>query len=436
MESGGRVGENGADTGDHCDGGMDDHCDGGMGEYCNGGMSDHCNNDMDGHYNHNMDDQCNNDMSGHCDGSITSTEYDLFEMDGRSRRIITNSNHIIQPIIRITQPTTHIRIEIESARDVGEKITCAEKSQQLFGGFMGGVYRIERKTDQLIKRYRDPVSYLRYAGEREQKLENEAREHTHIAGLWSGEAVENGKLLKVSAYPIKYVLNIENTSSMKRQLLVADSSSLFLCENGEVLGSIHLGTYPLAITRKGGHFACVTGYTVHWVKLENRAIREVGRAEIQKKTGNKETITCIAEEDGYVCGTVGGWIMKVSGVESAETFEAAMVAKVSEKKIKDVEIVEIEKKKYFLCIDPNRVYLIDEKTKKQVSEKKLTENSGLHSIVPLKHPDEVVFAILDVNCKVHVIRLNTQSSKERTEPPECVEDTYRKLLEEIDLGTL
>ncbi|KAI5191562.1 hypothetical protein NECID01_1512 [Nematocida sp. AWRm77] len=321
-----------------------------------------------------------------------------------------------------------------------EKITCADEQSRLFGGFGGGVYRIEKKNTSkhacpngntscrevsavLVHRHNQPVSFLQDGP-------------GLVLGDWSGRYTAGAQEVPVSSFPIKYIYSGHGYA------LASDASSLFLVVDGVVASVLKLGTYALHIHEREEHLVCITGYTVHWIAVKESRLCTIATFNIQKETESNETITCFRQDRGrYFCGTIGGWVLEVALGELPGECTVQKLAKVSPHNITDLLLHTHGKKVFFVCTTPNSIHLVEKHSRMHTGSLLHTSLalSTCNGVCAVWEIEQGVFAVLNTNCQVYTVLLPEHiesSSYEDITVHQSTDDIYNELLQSIAAGEM
>lgn len=335
-----------------------------------------------------------------------------------------------------------------------EKITCAAEGRDpIFGGFMGGVYKLTETGIVPEKREADPISFLLKDKETEE----------YLRGKWNGiismgNKNTNKNVNMCGPLPCKYISAVGEGF-----FLVSDTKSVYLRDiNGILIGNPQeISTYVIKILHAYEKIVCFTGYKIYWMCVSGKGIEVEAVLDLHKWTDETETLTAIDESNGeIICGTIGGWIGKINSWEEISDFEFKKILKVGTEKIIDIKWYNKERK-YVIGITPNRVFLIDIRREKIVSNIALSNANGLLAIRECPW-EKNIFAVGDINFSIHIIStervmqknnldksitesisiahtIKTPQDDKRqdntnTQTKKGMEQIYNDLLEEIELG--
>ncbi|OAG33178.1 hypothetical protein NEIG_01603 [Nematocida sp. ERTm5] len=337
-----------------------------------------------------------------------------------------------------------------------EKITCVSPDRELYGGFMGGIYRTNVDTPKAVFRIDSPVSFIAKVRASDQFREKdtpciESNEHKiekvfspekkcvslegYAIGDWEGRVYFLGKKIQIpsGSCPIKYIFPTDFG------LVICTQAEMYLFKNGTFASSIYINTYPLHISCTGRTLIVVTGYSVQHIQIGEHGLVREEMTELLRNENHTETITCISENNPAIAGSIGGWIMELDGWGEGKPYCLRKIHRVSQEKLIGIVRYVHENELFYICGTPKSVYIINEKSKTVVYSVNLTDASGIFSI-QLKHGNKHMLSVFDRNFKVHTIDMSCVFLPENSkgvankDPINTTINTYEELLKELNSG--
>lgn len=343
-----------------------------------------------------------------------------------------------------------------------EKITCISANRNVYGGFLGGVYRITDKNTQAIARIASPVSYImdppsnslsihymRIWGHAPSAPQDEIEAHRnsecshslaapaelsnacrishktslqryahridqacyckytcaclplldYVIGDWDGNIYIYGKKIKVSDESYP----IKYIISTKFGLVVHDSTKAYLVQHCQTISSIRIGAWPVHVECHENIITCITEYSVLHLSGKNSILVEHGnRSELLRNMDHTETITCL---DKGISGSIGGWIMNLQSTEDPLEYKLFKIARIADKRITGISLYTYNGRKYYLCTTPNDLCIIDAISKKVVDSIKISIDNGLFALYCIDNRENVF--VFDRNFKTYCIDISS-----------------------------
>ncbi|KAI5160665.1 hypothetical protein NEAUS04_0062 [Nematocida ausubeli] len=349
-------------------------------------------------------------------------------------------------------PLTHVSIKVSEIKH-SEKLTCISTDRKLYGGFLGNIYLLKGTSPRAVFKIEPPVSFIAHipldlvdrvhalvdssAGSSFQENPASFQNFSikdYIIGDWDGNVYIAGVKIKVSpgAYPIKHILPTPHG------LLVCDTTQMYMVQEGGI-SSMHIGTWPFDIKCTDEDITVTAGYAIHYARVDGDRLSACGKAEFLRNESHTESITCIAEEETSLVGTIGGWIMELENSSEQKHCTIKKVLKVAGEKLTGLLLYACMGASFYICSTPTSIYVIDAKCRNIIESLEITKDNGIFAIEFMgEHKD--MLAIFDRNFKIYTIDLqflfpqteNRESQAQDT--PSTQADTYDDLLRELNAG--